>query len=81
MSEDLGRKVARLESINDYLESELVSLDRLLRSVGFEEGISSVRLASMETLYFFPSSPPLEEEDFSFPQIPQDYDFLDDLEL
>lgn len=80
MSEDFGRKIARLESINDYLESELVSLDCLLRLVGFEEGIRSVRLASLETLYFFPLSSQLEEEGVSFPQLPQDYDFLEELE-
>ncbi|WP_157952384.1 hypothetical protein [Candidatus Similichlamydia epinepheli] len=78
MYEDMRRKVARLESINDYLESELVSLDRLLRFVGFEDGISSVRLASIETLYFFPTSQ--GEEGFSFPQMPHDYDLLDELE-
>lgn len=46
----LHQKVARLESIQDQLETELTELDHLLRSVGFPEGLASVKAVAQELL-------------------------------
>lgn len=46
--EDLSEKIARLEFQNDQLITELEYVDSLLRGVGFEEGLSSVKEAAKE---------------------------------
>ena len=46
----LEQKIARLESIHDQLESELIYVDNLLRSVGFPQGIESVKAVALELL-------------------------------
>lgn len=47
---EILNKIAILESINDHLHSELTYFDELLKAVGFEEGISSVKSAAAELL-------------------------------
>ena len=44
----LHQKVAHLESINDYLTTEIKYLDRLMKKIGFTEGIESVKKAAEE---------------------------------
>lgn len=46
----LEQKIARLESVHDQLESELVYVDQLLKSVGFPEGVQSVKAVALELL-------------------------------
>jgi hypothetical protein len=46
----LLRRVAELESINDQLISELRFLDGLLRKIGFEDGLKTLKLAAQEIL-------------------------------
>lgn len=46
----LEREIARLESLNDQLETELGEVDRLLRLVGFSEGTSSAKSIATELL-------------------------------
>jgi hypothetical protein len=46
----IATKIARLEVINDHLETELHRLDELLRAVGFDDGIESLKTASAELL-------------------------------
>ncbi len=44
MVEDkLKAKIAELESINDQMETEIVYLDKLMREIGFTDGLESVR--------------------------------------
>lgn len=45
---DLQKKIARLESINDYLTTELGYLDQLMRMVGFSGGLETVKLTAKE---------------------------------
>lgn len=45
---DLLKKVARLESINDQLSTELSYVDQLMRMVGFSNGLETVKLTAKE---------------------------------
>jgi len=49
-TESLKRRISELESINDQLTAELRYLDRLLKEVGFEEGLSTLKFAALELL-------------------------------
>lgn len=48
--EDLLKKVAQLESVNDYLISELEEINTLLKKVGFREGTESLKEGIKEIL-------------------------------
>jgi hypothetical protein len=45
---DLIKKLARLESVNDHLLTELSYIDRLMRLVGFAGGLETVKLTAKE---------------------------------
>ena len=45
---DLQKKIARLESINDHLQTEIDFVDRLMRLVGFSGGLETVKLTAKE---------------------------------
>ncbi|NGX48123.1 MAG: hypothetical protein K1000chlam3_01513 [Chlamydiae bacterium] len=50
---DLGQlkhRISELESINDQLIAELRYLDGLLKEVGFEEGLITLKFAALELL-------------------------------
>ena len=46
----LEQKIARLESIHDQLESELIYSNQLLQSVGFPNGLESAKAVALELL-------------------------------
>jgi len=46
--ERLIKRLAELESINDQLLSELEYLDSLMRSVGFTNGLATVKATALE---------------------------------
>ena len=46
----LIKKIAQLETINDQLFAELNYLDELVRQIGFEEGLTSLKSAALEIL-------------------------------
>lgn len=46
----LLKRISELESINDQLISELRFLDSLLRKIGFEEGLKTLKMAAQEIL-------------------------------
>lgn len=49
MNQDvLQRKIAKLESLYDQLQSEMNYLDGLLKEVGFEEGLKTLKEAAIE---------------------------------
>ncbi|MEM8727358.1 MAG: hypothetical protein AAGE99_01395 [Chlamydiota bacterium] len=48
--DQLLRKVAKLESMCDQLQSEMRYLDRLLVEVGFEEGLKTLKAAAIELI-------------------------------
>ena len=48
--EKLFRKISELESINDQLASELRFLDDLLKKVGFDEGLVTLKSAAQELI-------------------------------
>lgn len=48
--EKLLEKIARLEFINDQVVAELQNTDKLLRSIGFAEGLKGVKSAAKEIL-------------------------------
>ena len=41
-------KIAHLESVNDLLVSELTAVDHLMRQVGFEDGLQTVKNTANE---------------------------------
>jgi len=47
---ELVQQVAKLESINDQLASEIRELDRLARSLGFSDGIETLKAAAVELI-------------------------------
>ncbi|NGX56450.1 MAG: hypothetical protein K1060chlam5_00693 [Candidatus Anoxychlamydiales bacterium] len=49
-NKEYSKKIAKLETINDQLLSELQDLDRLTKKVGFTEGIKTLKLAALELL-------------------------------
>lgn len=42
------KKLAYLEFVNDQLSSELHYVDKLLKTVGFSEGLTTVKQAALE---------------------------------
>lgn len=48
--EELEKKVAYMEFVNDQLVSELRYVDTLLKSIGFPEGLETVKLAAHELM-------------------------------
>lgn len=46
----IQQKIARLEFIQDQLETELVYVDDLLKSVGFPKGLESAKEVAEEML-------------------------------
>jgi len=56
----LLKKIARLETINDHLNSEVKYVDRLMRLIGFSEGLATVKATAKELLEEGESSGPRE---------------------
>jgi hypothetical protein len=48
--EQMLKKISELESINDQLQAEIRYLDQLLRQVGFEEGLKTLKFAAQELI-------------------------------
>ena len=48
--EQLLKKIAKLESLCDQLQSEMNYLDQLLVEVGFEEGLRTLKSAALELI-------------------------------
>lgn len=46
----LKQKIARLEFVHDQLETELLYVDELLKSVGFPLGLASAKEVAIELL-------------------------------
>jgi hypothetical protein len=44
------KRISELESINDQLLSEIRYLDHLLKEVGFEEGLKTLKFAAKELI-------------------------------
>ena len=50
MEEEWKKQIAKLETINDQLHAEFQSLDKLLRTLGFENGIATLKRAAKEMI-------------------------------
>ncbi|MBS0621225.1 MAG: hypothetical protein JSS61_07205 [Verrucomicrobia bacterium] len=48
--EELLKRVSELESMNDQLLTEIRYLDQLLKEVGFEEGLKTLKIAAKELI-------------------------------
>ena len=48
--EQMQKRISELETLNDQLVTELNYLDRLLRQVGFENGLMTLKAAAQELL-------------------------------
>ena len=48
--EELIRRISELESINDQLLTEVRNLDEILRKVGFEDGLRTLKFAARELM-------------------------------
>jgi len=46
----LERKVAKLETLCDQLQAERTYLDEILKEIGFEEGLKTLKEAASEML-------------------------------
>ena len=44
------KKISELESINDQLQAEIRYLDRLLKEIGFQEGLKTLKFAAKELI-------------------------------
>ena len=49
-NDNLRKRVSELESLNDQLQSEIRYLDDLLKEVGFEEGLKTLKEAAQEMI-------------------------------
>ena len=48
--EQMLKRISELESLNDQLIAEIRYLDELLREVGFEEGLKTLKFAAKELI-------------------------------
>jgi hypothetical protein len=48
--EQMLKRISELESINDQLQAEIRYLDQLLRDVGFEDGLKTLKFAAQELM-------------------------------
>lgn len=48
----LEKEIARLESLNDQLETELTYIDRLLKLSGFSRGLESLKEVALEMIEY-----------------------------
>lgn len=48
--EALLKRISELESMNDQLLSEIRYLDDLMREIGFEDGLKTLKIAAHEIL-------------------------------
>ena len=48
--EEMLKKISELESMNDQLAAEIRYLDELLREVGFEDGLKTLKFAAKELI-------------------------------
>ncbi len=48
--EALQKRISELEFMNDQLLSEIRYLDELMREIGFEEGLKTLKVAAHEIL-------------------------------
>jgi len=46
--EELFKKLASLETLNDQLITELAQVDHLMRQVGFSDGVATVKATAQE---------------------------------
>jgi hypothetical protein len=46
----LEKKIAYLEFLNDQLSSEIFYIDRLLKIIGFPEGLETIKSAAQEVV-------------------------------
>ena len=46
----LLKKIAKLETVNDQLAAELQYLEKLTRSLGFAEGLKTLKSAALDML-------------------------------
>jgi hypothetical protein len=49
---EMTQKLAQLESLNDHLTAELHYLDELMRTLGFSEGIATVKATAEEIIAY-----------------------------
>ena len=47
---DLLKKIAKLETVNDQLASEIQYLEKLTRALGFADGLKTLKAAALEIL-------------------------------
>lgn len=48
--ENMLKRIAELETVNDQLQTELRYLDKLLREAGFENGLATLKFAAQELI-------------------------------
>ncbi len=49
-SQELTKKIAYLEFVNDQLSSEIHYVDHLLRVIGFPDGLATIKSAAQEVI-------------------------------
>lgn len=50
INKELQNRLARLESFNDHLQSELDYLDKLMRALGFSKGLETIKATAREMI-------------------------------
>lgn len=62
--EELRRKIASLESINDQLYAELCHVDELMRMIGFANGLETVKETALGMDLYLSMEEEGAEDDF-----------------
>lgn len=60
---DLLKKIAKLETINDQMTAELQYLEYLTRALGFADGLKTLKSAALEMLNDPKKEAEIDEED------------------
>lgn len=47
---ELQKKIARLESLNDFISTELDQIDIMMRKIGFSNGLQTVKSTANEII-------------------------------
>jgi len=47
---ELQKKIARIESLNDFIGTELCQIDEMMRKIGFSNGLQTVKSTANEII-------------------------------
>ncbi len=51
---DILKEIAKLETANDFISTELCAIDKMMRKIGFSNGLHTVKLTAQEIIENYP---------------------------